>query len=342
MYWQPSVVAMVVRCAFVLLAVRISATLPAAAQSLTYDLEWGELGTANGQLNTPSGIDIGPSGDIFVCESGNSRVSRFTATGQFIAKFGDWGTGPGQFMRPNHIAFGPSGHLYVTDMENHRIQKFTEGGTYVTQWGNFGTGPGEFAYPWGIAVDADDFVFVVSRDQTRVQKFTSSGIFVTEWGSEGTGPGQFQKPHALVVDPSGNLYVGDVGRNDVQKFAADSSFILQWGEWGSLPGQFLHPHSIKWTSMYGIVTIDWLEHPHSGRLQSFTEFGVLNGVLIDSSLGTGPGEFDTAYSLVTDDFYTYVVEWNNHRVQRFRPTDVGVAEGVEPSSWAKVKNWHRR
>jgi hypothetical protein len=145
-----------------------------------------------------------------------------------------------------------------------------------------------------------------------------------QWGVEGTGPGQFMKPHGISSDAEGNVYVSDVMRHDIQKFNAIGEYLLEWGGPGSLPGEFLHPYHLT-NAHEQIVVVDWMEHPHGGRLQSFSTMGALNEVLVDGPQGTDPLQFDTIWASAYDgNTDWYVVEWANHRVQRLRDEAVGV------------------
>ncbi len=313
-----------------------------AATELVYDDQWGEYGFGSTQFNYPTGIAIGPSGDIFVSDGGNNRIARYTPDGQLVMTFGGPGSTPGRFSAPDYLEFSPvNGDLYVTDKLNHRIQRFTEAGVFVQMWGSIGPGPGQFNSPWGIHVDSAGDVFVTSRDQERVQKFTSDGVFITQWGILGTAPGQFRKPHGIATDDEGNVYVSDVERHDVQKFDADGGYLLQWGSPGSLPGQFLHPHYI--TAYQGdILVVDWLEHPHGGRINRFTSSGGLIDIMVSGPQGTGELQFHTLYAIATDGLgYWFGAEWGNHRVQKLRSAAVTVREPLPLSSWAAAKSAFR-
>ena len=247
-------------------------------------------------------------------------VSRFvpaiaSAELTHVTMWGEYGFGPDQLNYPTGIALGPNGDVYVTDGGNDRVTRFTPDGDYVDT----------IAGPWGIHVDSAGSVYVISQGQERIQKFTENGVFLMQWGVEGPLPGQFMKPRSVTTDDQGNIYVSDVQRHDVQKFNSTAEYLLEWGEPGSLPGQFLHPYHLSYADGK-IVVVDWLEHPHGGRLTSFTTMGVLSEVLVDGPQGIGELEFNTiwaaAYDGATD---WYVVEWENHRVQKLREEAVDAA-----------------
>lgn len=305
---------------------------PQIAGGMEFVTMWGAQGSDPGEFNFPTGIALSPNGEVYVSDGGNHRIQRFSSDGNLISTIGGLGSGPGFFNRPDDLKISPTnGDLYIADTNNHRVQRLASDGTFVLAWGSFGTNPGQFAAPWGIHVDSQGDVFVISRDQTRVQKFTETGVFLMQWGIPGTGFGQFQKPRAVATDGDGNIYVSDVTRHDIQKFSPFADYILQWGSPGSEPGQFLHPYSITFSRDH-LVIVDWLEHPHGGRLTSFTQTGTISEVLVAGIQGTGPLEFNTIYAVAHNGTGTwYVAEWGNHRVQKLRETVVG-AETVAPVS----------
>ena len=133
--------------------------------------KWGSDGGGDGQFDTPAGIAVDSSGNVYVVDKYNHRIQKFTSDGQFITKWGSWGSGDGQFIFPSGIAIDSSGYIYVTDTGNHRIQKFTSDGQFVTKWGSLGSNPGEFSYPRGIAVSSDGKVYVSDTGNNRIQVF---------------------------------------------------------------------------------------------------------------------------------------------------------------------------
>src|SRR5687768_16092294 len=63
--------------------------LPATAGALPTPLgSFGSVGSAAGQLNGPNAVAIDGSGNIYVAEQVNNRISVFTAGGTFVRAFG--------------------------------------------------------------------------------------------------------------------------------------------------------------------------------------------------------------------------------------------------------------
>jgi DNA-binding beta-propeller fold protein YncE len=80
------------------------------------------------EVDCPYDIAIAPSGEIVLAEYGGHCVSRFTASGAFVAAYGSPGRRNRQFNGPRGVAVDAQGRVYAADTDNHRIQRFTPGG----------------------------------------------------------------------------------------------------------------------------------------------------------------------------------------------------------------------
>jgi len=91
------------------------------------DTSWGDSGSiggygaGNSNLNSPRGVAVDSSDNIYVADSGNNRIMKFESTGEYITKWGIFGTGDGQFSNPNNVAVDSNGIIYVADTENNRV-----------------------------------------------------------------------------------------------------------------------------------------------------------------------------------------------------------------------------
>jgi hypothetical protein len=194
---------------------------PEPADQYHFVLKWGTRGDGDGQFYAPYGIAADDPGNVYVVDTENYRVQKFSSDGEFVTKWGSYGSGDGQFA-PGGVAVDGAGNVYVVDGLNYRVQKFSSDGEFVTKWGTEGTGDGQLFKPSAIAVDGAGNIYVTDRTLHRVQKFSSTGTFITKWGSYGTGDGQFSGagPTSIAVDGDGNVYVTDSGNQQVQKFTA--------------------------------------------------------------------------------------------------------------------------
>ncbi len=87
---------------------------------------WGSWGSGDGQFISPAGVAVDSSGNVYVADTGNHRIQKFTSDGHFVTKCGVEGSGDGQFRNPADVAVDSSGNVYVADTGNHRIQKFEQ------------------------------------------------------------------------------------------------------------------------------------------------------------------------------------------------------------------------
>jgi sugar lactone lactonase YvrE len=90
----------------------------------------GAIEPGDGELRgDPGAIAVDALGNIYVADSANHRIQKFSADGTFLWKFGGPGTNYGQFGNgagPLGLAVDASGSLYVADSDNNRIQVFRD------------------------------------------------------------------------------------------------------------------------------------------------------------------------------------------------------------------------
>jgi tripartite motif-containing protein 71 len=117
-------------------------------------------------------VAVAPNGNVYVTDSYNHRIQRFTAAGKFLGWWGHSGTGVGEFSVPSGLNNAINGYVYVADTNNHRIQHFTATGSFLGKWGKQGSGKGEFLFPLGVAVNREhDRAYVADSVNNRIQYF---------------------------------------------------------------------------------------------------------------------------------------------------------------------------
>ncbi|MBM4429747.1 MAG: hypothetical protein FJ026_05265, partial [Chloroflexi bacterium] len=130
-----------------------------------------------GQFNSPRGVAVAADGTVYVADTDNHRIQRFSSIGQFLGTWGSQGSGDGQFWYPHGVAVAPDGTVYVVDTYNHRIQFFSPTGTFLSKWGSQGNSDGQFQSPTGISVAPDGTVCVADSGNHRIQRFSATGAF---------------------------------------------------------------------------------------------------------------------------------------------------------------------
>jgi len=222
---------------------------------------------------------------------------------------------------PDSLTGGPAGsgtQVGSTQWVQTTIADFTPGTTtntelfvpgmsnYLGSIGSTGTGNGQFGSEIiQMAFGQNGKVYVADRTNNRVQVFDSSFNFLQGWGNgttwtgaapapaAGTANGYFSQSGGLAIDAQGNVYVSDISNQRVQKFDSNGNFQMGWG------------NGTTWT-----------------------------GAAPAPSSGGSNGYFNApTFVQVDPDNNVWVMEWANHRIQKFSPNGVflmGIGSGT---SW---------
>ncbi|TRZ92229.1 MAG: hypothetical protein D4R84_12740 [Rhodocyclaceae bacterium] len=118
--------------------------------------KFGKAGSGEGELFHPTNIALGPDGDIYVVETSNFRVQRFTAEGKPVRTYGTVGSTVGSFARPKGIAMDKAGRLLVGDAAFQNVQIFDNSGKLLMYFGQTDGSSDGLNLPAGVTVDYDN------------------------------------------------------------------------------------------------------------------------------------------------------------------------------------------
>lgn len=178
-------------------------------------------GNANGFFAGSYGIDVGPDGVIYVCDSGNQRVQIFSPSGAFIRGIGNgapWtGAAPapiasdsnGYFSTAWHPKLDANGQIYVTD-NTSRVQLFNSSGTYLR--GFSAVAPDKPSSAAGfLGIGPTGLLYVVNHGAQPyfTQVFTPQGVVQSRYGTFGPGDGQVNRPEAIEWAADGTFWQTD-------------------------------------------------------------------------------------------------------------------------------------
>lgn len=147
-----------------------------------------------GTLLTPRGVALDSTGSVYVADSGQNRVLKFTqsiavgaaansaANGRYVPLTLGLAGAPHvgartDLLNPGAVAVHVNGDIYVADTDNNLVKRFKGDGSFDVSWGD---------QPNGTAGSQNS-------------------------GAPGFPRGQFDHPEALAVDPNGYVYVADTG-----------------------------------------------------------------------------------------------------------------------------------
>jgi streptogramin lyase len=161
----------------------------------------GKSGDDDQHFGQPTHVCVVPSGEFFVTDGyGNSRIVKFSATGEYLMEWGTRGTAPGEFHTPHVIVLGPDGLLYMTDRENDRIQVFDQAGRVQAEWPDLHSVD-------GLCYGADGFFYAGAGMDHAVLRLDQNGTLLDVW----TVPGAMRYPHAVARSADGAIYAADSG-----------------------------------------------------------------------------------------------------------------------------------
>jgi DNA-binding beta-propeller fold protein YncE len=234
------------------------------------DISKGEA--PGGTFFQPWGIVVGADGSVYVADTWNHRIQKFTSDGKFENMWGYFGQAdtPFAIWGPRDIALDNTGNVYITDTGNKRIVIYDSNGNYVSQFGSVGLEPGQFDEPVGVAVDKDGQVYVADTWNQRIQVMTkdTSGNYtplknweVVAW----YGQSLDNKPY-VAVDNNGNLYTTDPEGYRVLHFTSTGTFINYFGDFGIGSSKFDLPTGIIVDGEGGF----WIADAGNNRIMHFS------------------------------------------------------------------------
>lgn len=284
-------------------------------------------------LKTPTGLFLDRDGRLWVADSGNNRVLRFSA-----ASSADTNPRADRVFGQRDFNSGLPG----------AVQPLTPFPSFITGMN----------FPIGLWVDSSDHLWVADNNNHRVLRFDrasgrANGGFAdgilgqnnTLTVARGTGPTGLQDPHGVAVSANGTLFVACTGGNRVMRFDNAASLVDGAAATGVLGQSDLSATSAGTSATqmslpFGLsLSADdslWVTEGDSNRVIRFNNASTKpNGAAADGFVGqtsfttfapalTAKGLKTPAYNPFVDATGSlWVPDFANHRVLRF-PVDATV------------------
>jgi YD repeat-containing protein len=321
----------------------------------SYSSQFGVLGSGSGQLKEPTGVVADGGGDVYVVDSGNSRIEsweKLSPAPIFVSQFGN-----GDFALPTGASVDAKGNLWVANSFGNNVQEFSASGTRLGTYVEWGGEAGKTKEPLGVAVNrSSGNIYIGDSHNYRVDILNEKGEFTGAFGYgvsngeeklqvctttcreglSGGHVGEFNRGGAVAVDAVGNIWVDDEGNQRIQEFNSKDEFVrtfgfgvsdgkaefqvctsnCQAGLYGGGAGQFANPNGLTVAGTHVYVS-----DAENNRIEMFTTEGAYVGQF--SSHGGGSGQVNDPTAIATDAMgNVYVVDTGNNRVEEFTASGV--------------------
>jgi len=211
--------------------------------------QWGTFGdllnggqAPIGTFNEPWGVAVDADGFVYVSDTWNHRIQKFTAHGKPLKMWGVFGLAADAadaLYGPRGLSVDAQGRLFVCDTGNKRIIIFDSEGNVLNSFGSEGYEPGQFSEPVDVKVGADGNVYVTDTWNQRVQVFSpisADGLQfapLLQWDINGWQSQSLDNKPFLTLGRNGNVFVTDPEGYRVLEFTSTGQIVRLWGDIGS-------------------------------------------------------------------------------------------------------------
>jgi len=238
--------------------------------------------------NPPTGLVLGPDGNLYVGDGTAHSVKRFNPrTGVLLGDF--VAPGSGGLGSPQGLVFGPDGNLYVSDPATHNVLRYSgTTGAFIDVFvagSLIGTG-GVLVSPFDLLFGPDGNLYVSNSAGHNVMRYHgATGAPLPASGQPGAifaSGGGLIGPAGLAFGPDGNLYVSDADIHRVKRFqgppgATPGTFVDDFVSFAS--GGLNAPRGLR-LGQDGSLYVASFGSDHVKRYQGPT--GVVPGAFIDN------------------------------------------------------------
>lgn len=180
-----------------------------------FDREGKLLASFGGDLGLyfPRGLALDAQGNLYVADTGGSRVLKLSPAGAILFGWGEKGRGQAQFTEPTSVAVADDGTVYAIDPTNRKLSMFKPDGAFVRDVAIDAAGTVNGPK---LALGPDGALYASAPEQHVVRKYSRDLQLLGEAGGPGQAPGQLRLPTNLGLI-GGELWVSDTLNHRLQR-----------------------------------------------------------------------------------------------------------------------------
>ena len=156
------------------------------------------------RLSEPKGIDVDSFGNIYIADSGNDRILKVSATGQFLSEIKGDDFEAKYFLKPSDVKIDDYGNIYIADTGNDRVLVMNQNKKVLLEIKGLKS-------PAGITTDNKGNIFVSNTAKNKVVVYNIKNEPILELDYK------FNMPLGLAIFHE-NLYVVDSGNHQIVLF----------------------------------------------------------------------------------------------------------------------------
>ncbi len=294
--------------AFVLYCCSIGVAQETSKFTVEFKLAFPDGPAGSLTLAQPQGLSVDSKGAVYVTDTGNNRVVKFKATGEFVDAIGGFGWRREEFDGPRGITVKSLLDVFVADYNNERIERYDKDLNFISslQTAEALAPTLQFGFPTSVDISKHGELFICDSENDRILKLNSFGEPILSFGGFNWGEGRLESPVEIEVTGSDLVFVTDGGSNEIVVFDYYGTFVTRFG---SL--DLKQPGGLSWSQGFLLVA-----DSGNNRIVAFDNDFRL--AMTWGQKGDKHGAFDHPSDVAIYKDQIYVLDTNNNRVQVFR------------------------